>query len=275
MKPKHLDLLINVAATLVVLFIAGYVAWEALHTRTTATCSSRYPGATQFSLRTREGKPLSAIQLQARAGARDLGVVDNASVVEVAGGPSKEALQVSLRKLPAGADPSAAARNGIEFHWNPKIGGANSACLSYSILLSDQFPFGEGGFLPGVSAGEVAGSNAGGESISVGPRWDSAGKPSLAVTTGGDIRHFTGRSQPIPVNHWVKIEQELVLNEPGKENGVVRLWVDGTLVIDDERVLLRESPETLFDGVIAAVGYQRLPEAPGTLLISPFEIAWR
>jgi hypothetical protein len=218
---------------------------------------------------------LSAIELQARAGARDLGVVDNASVVEVAGGPSEEALQVSLRKLPAGADPSAVARNGIEFHWNPKIAGATSACLSYSILLSDKFPFGEGGFLPGISAGEVTGSNAGGESISVGPRWDNAGRPSLAATTGGDIRRFTGRSQPLPVNRWVKIEQELVLNEPGQENGVVRLWVDGTPVIDDARVPLRESTETILEGVLAVAGYQRVPDTPGTLLISPFEIAWR
>jgi len=73
----------------------------------------------RFSLQSASGKPLTAAELQARAGLRDLGVFNNAAVVVVDGGPSPEALEVKLRKLPGEADKTDTARNGIEFHWSP------------------------------------------------------------------------------------------------------------------------------------------------------------
>jgi len=274
-SPKHLDRLINVAGALVVLFVLGYVAFEALHTEVEQPCSARYPAATRLSLQTSEGKPLSAIQLQARAGLRDIGVIDNASVVEVQNGPSPDALEVKLRKLPAGADPSDKARNGIEFRWAPPgMAKATSACLSYSVWLPDGFEFGGGGFLPGVFGGSRdTGTMADG--LSVSPQWDGEGRPVLTAIGSGGVHRMLGTAEPLPMNRWVKVEQEIVLNDPGAENGRARLWIDGTPTIDDSRVPLRNDTDVLLSGVLVAIGYHQMPAQPGVLRLSPFQISWR
>src|SRR5690606_24782531 len=119
MESKQLNLLINTGAVLVGITLVSYFVYSALHGDSALPCSDHYGTATRFSLHTGDGKPLSPIELQARAGARDLGVIDNASVVSVEGGPSAEAIEVNLRKLPGDADPSDTARNGIEFRWSP------------------------------------------------------------------------------------------------------------------------------------------------------------
>ena len=80
-NPKHLDLLINLGAALVGLIVVGYVVYAAFHTEVEQPCSTRFPAATRFSLQTGAGKPLTPVELQARAGLRDLGVIDNATVV--------------------------------------------------------------------------------------------------------------------------------------------------------------------------------------------------
>lgn len=275
-SPKHLDTLINVAGALVVLFVVGYVAYSALHTEVEQSCGARYPAATRFSLQTGEGKPLSAIQLQARAGLRDIGVIDNASVVQVADGPSPDALEVKLRKLPAGADVSDKARNGIEFRWAPPgLAKATSACLSYSVWLPDKFEFGGGGFLPGVFGGSKPDAAKKADGFSVAPQWGPDGKPLMVAIGGGGIRRTSGTNEALATNRWVKLEQEIVLNDPGVENGRARLWIDGKLASEDSRVPLRNDSDTLITGILAAIGYHQAPAQPGMLRLSPFEIAWR
>lgn len=279
MNPKYLQLFINIAAAVVGLFVIGYVAYSWLRTEAEAPCGTRYPAATRFSLQTREGKPLSAIELQARAGLRDFGVVDNAAVVHVEGGPAPEALEVRLRKLPPGADADAIARNGIEFHWAPPgMAHAAATCLSYSVWLPDKFAFGTGGFLPGVfGKGAKLEPDAADRALSVFPRWDESGKPMLtAVLEGGEIRRISGKVAALPTERWFKIEQEVVLNEPGKADGRIRLWVNGVLALEDLHVPLRRSDDAVLSGVLASIGYQRAPDlSTGMLRVSPFEIAWR
>ncbi len=197
-NPKHLNLLINFGGALVGLFVVGYVVYAAFHTEVEQPCSTRFPAATRFSLQTGAGKPLTAVELQARAGLRDLGVIDNAKVVPVDGGPSPDALEVKLRNLPAGDDPDAKMRNGIEFRWSPPgIAGATSACLTYSVWLPDKFEFGGGGVLPGVFGGEPAAprQRAVNDRLTVAFEWSSEGQPSLvAALDGGEHLRMSGAS---------------------------------------------------------------------------------
>ncbi|MCZ7595840.1 MAG: hypothetical protein M5U16_13790 [Hyphomicrobium sp.] len=279
MQSKHLNLLINCGAVLVGLIVVGYVAYSAIHTEVEQPCSSRYPAPTRFSLQTGQGKPLSAIELQARAGLRDLGVIDNAAVVRVEGGPSSEALEVKLRKLRGSDDASDTARNGIEFRWSPPgIAGATSACLSYSVWFPDKFAFGGGGVLPGVFGGVPATQKlpAASDQLSITPQWDYEGKPVLAATVGGgDVRRMLGSETPLPTERWIPVQQEVILNAPGQANGVARLWIDGTLIVDDQGLQLRKDAKAVLAGVLVAAGYRRAPPEPGMLRFSPFEIAWR
>ena len=74
------------------------------HTEVEPPCSERYPAPIALCAADRAGKPLTPIELQARAGLRDVGVIDNATVVAVDDGPSPDALEVKLRNLPGGDD---------------------------------------------------------------------------------------------------------------------------------------------------------------------------
>jgi hypothetical protein len=278
-NPKHLDLLINLGAALVGLIVVGYVVYAAFHTEVEQPCSTRFPAATRFSLQTGAGKPLTPVELQARAGLRDLGVIDNATVVRVEDGPSPEALEVKLRNLPAGDDPDAKLRNGIEFRWSPPgIAGANSACLSYSLWLPEKFEFGGGGVLPGVFGGEPAAprQRAVNDRLAVTLEWSAEGQPSLvAAVDGGEHSRMSGTNFSLPTSRWTKIEQEIVLSDPNQPNGVVRLWVDGELIAEDDKVPLRKDDKVLLTGVLIAIGYKRAPPSGGMLRLSPIEIGWR
>jgi len=275
-NPKHLQLLINVAGAVVGLGVVGYVVYAALHTEIEKPCSERYPAAMRFSLQTSEGKPLSAIELQARAGLRDLGVIDNAAVVRTTGGPAEEALQVKLRPLPNGADAGAVVRNGIEFRWAPPgMENASAACLSYSVRIPDKFDFGGGGFLPGLFGSE-GGRSAAREAFSVAPQWDERGRPWLnAGVEGGEALRVSDTATPLPSERWFRVEQEVVLNAPGQANGTARLWVNGELVAENLAVPLRKDGKALLAGVLAAIGYRRAPAQPGTVEVSAFDVSWR
>ena len=96
---KKLNLFINIGGSLIGIFVLGYVVYSAYHTATEPPCSERYPAPMRFALQTATGKTLTPIELQARAGLRDVGVIDNAAVVAVNDGPSPDALEVKLRKL--------------------------------------------------------------------------------------------------------------------------------------------------------------------------------
>lgn len=276
-NPRQFELLINVGTVIVGVIIVGYIVFAAFQSRTEGTCSATYPAPARFSLHTSEGKPLTAIQLQARAGLRDLGVIDNAAVVQAPGAPSPDVLEVKLRRLPGDADASARARNGVEFRWAPpNMAKASATCLTYSIWLPEKFDFGGGGFLPGVFGGKTAGEKPADGTISVAPQWDTDGRPAVSVTLeSGEIRRMMGSAAALPTNRWIKLEQETVLNEPGQANGRVRLWVDGKLIIEDSTLPLRDDTNALLKGVLAAIGYRGLPATQGTVRLSPLEISVR
>ena len=275
MESKQLNLLINTGAALVGLILVGYFAYSAMHTDSALPCSDRFGAATRFSLHTGDGKPLTPIELQARAGAHDFGVIDNASVVSVTDGPAPEVLEVKLGKLSGNTDSSDTARNGIEFRWAPPgVKGAASACVSYSVWFPEKFQFSGGGILPGVFGVNTAQPSD--TKITVSPQWDGGGKPIIGSTAeSGEIRHMFGQSSALPTGRWIKVDQEVTLNEPGHSDGTARLWIDGTLVIEDKRMGLRNGADILLAGVLVTAAHRRLPVDPGMLRLSPVEVSWR
>ena len=73
----------------------------------------------------------------------------------------------------------------------------------------------------------------------------------------------------------LRIDVEVVLNKPSEPDGAVRLWVDGSLTLDADGIVLRSDDKTSLMGVLAAAGYRRSPETPGLLRLSPLDIAWK
>lgn len=276
-NPKHLNLLINVGAALVGVIVVGYVLYSAFHTEAEAPCSARYQ-ATRFSPQNAAGKPLTRAELQARAGLHESGIVDNASVVPVEGGPAPVALEVKLRKMPAHANADDASPNGIDFHWTPPgLSGATGACLAYDVWLDDKFTFGAGGQLPGVFGGVPAepGKRTIAGQLTVNPNWDGNGYPLILAVREAEQRRMIGTNIVLPTNRWIKIELETVLNAPGVADGVARLWIDGDLIVQDTAITLRQDEKEKLNGVLAAASYRLVPPLPGTLRLSHFEIGWR
>jgi hypothetical protein len=276
---KKLNLFINLGGSLIGVIVLSYVVYAAYHTATEPPCSERYAAPIRFALQTASGKALTPIDLQARAGLRDVGVIDNATVVAVNDGPSPDALEVKLRNLPGGDDAGAKSRNGIEFRWSPPgMKGATATCLSYNLWLPDKFDFGDGGFLPGVFGGDPATARQQGENdpLTVALEWSGEGHPSLAAAVDGSERlRLSGAGKPMVTGRWMKIEQEVVLNDPSQKNGTLRLWVDGELIVDNQRVELRKDDKVMLAGVLAAIGYENAPPPDSKLRLSPIEIARR
>ena len=276
---KKLNLFINLGSALIGVIVVSYVVYAAYQTATEPPCSERYPAPIRFGLQTAAGKSLTPIELQARAGLRDVGVVDNAAVVAVKDGPSPDALEVKLRSLPGGDDASAKARNGIEFRWSPPgMLGATATCLAYSVWLPEKFDFGGGGFLPGVFGGDPATTRqqATSDPLTLVLEWSAEGRPSLTAAVDGSERlRLSGAGEPLAAGRWTKVEQEVVLNDPGQTNGTLRLWIDGALIVENQRVELRKNDKVMLTGVLAAIGYENAPPRDSTLRLSPLEIARR
>lgn len=278
-NPRHVHLLLNLIGVVGAAVGIGYVAYSVWQTNAVEPCSSRFPAPTRLPLARPDGTQLTAIDLQARAGRHNLGVLQNASVVPSQGGPAPEALEIRLRDLPAGeAHPG--ARNGIAFRWVPPgLKEATSTCISYGLWLPDRFEFGEGGLLPGVFGADSATAGANTppvDRLSGQPEWNRAGKPTLvALLEGGTLARISGAKSALPTNRWLRIEQEAALNTPGKSDGLLRLWVNGELVLEGRNVAWRRDAGAGFSGALLATGYRLSNPQPGLLRLSLIELAWK
>ena len=74
---------------------------------------------------------------------------------------------------------------------------------------------------------------------------------------------------------WSAIEQEVVLNSPGKLNGTVRLWIDGELRVEETNIAMRANENSNISGVISDVGYRRGSKTASAIRLSPFKMSWR
>jgi Polysaccharide lyase 14 len=273
-------LIFNAVGVLIGLTIVWYVAYSFIHTDAAPTCSARYPAPTRFSLHTASGAPMSPIELQARAGLGEWGVIDNAKIVAAPKTPTGVALEVKLATVPDAESGSERPANGISFRWSPSgVRTASAVCLNYDVWLADDFAFNDGGLLPGIIGGPsgAAASEPGSKDrFSARPQWRRGGEGELAVAVAGShyvpvsVKRFS-----LPKGRWMHVEQELVLNTPGAADGIARLWLDGELKAEDTRATLRKDKGAAIFGVLADIGYVRTSAKPSTLRLTPFELSWK
>lgn len=105
-------------------------------------------------------------------------------------------------------------------------------------------------------------------SVSMGSRSEGAGElytylpltsanaaAAKAVTTGKTIENSdygfsVGRGAfTFPTGEWVTVTERIKLNDVGKKNGQVRLWVNGASAIELYNVSLRESEDSIIQGM--------------------------
>lgn len=282
MRPSFNTIVFNVAGLGILVIVAGYMVTSLFHVEQTPMCTARYGNGQQFALQNSEGEGLSPLELQARLSVREWGVLTNARIVETA---DKQAqyLQVALGKVTDenAAEPSddetASPAGGVGFVWQPSnLENAKAACLSYRIYMPKDFAFETGGTMPGLyAAGDVADLDQAQPQAGFVSRlgWQKDGGAGIALQTPETSGMWLApRQLAWPQNRWVAIAQEVVLNTPGQSDGVMRLWLDGQLVIDQKGMNLGAIAETGITGVVADVKYNQQSAANGRLTMSPFVV---
>ncbi|MDX2157953.1 MAG: hypothetical protein SFW09_15750 [Hyphomicrobiaceae bacterium] len=283
--PSRNVMLFNGAAVLVVGASLAMVVRSMLFLESVPPCADRYVNATRFSI-DRNGFPMATSDLQSRLGNTDWGLHDGARVVKLKSGPAKHALQIDMARAPSDAlTTSADSRPGVGFTWSPKgLGQTQSACLSYSVFLPERFVFGKGGRLPGLMGATPESAEADqGPAFSTRFTWGPAGKADIlahlpAWPEGRSLAGSAGAFE-IPRGRWVSLEQEIVLNGPGRKDGALRVWVDGSIVVNRSDMVFRTKPTVTFAGVLAEslAGEPPAGAKKGNqkIWLTPFELRWQ
>lgn len=134
--------------------------------------------------------------------------------------------------------------------------GAQAACLRYAVRFEEDFDFARGGKLPGLYGGSGASGCTpaeGDDGFSVRFMWRANGDgeayaylPGSNTRCGLSIGRGTWRFAP---SRWTVLEQEVVVNRPGAEDGILRVWVDGEPVINETNVNYRTTDSLAVRGI--------------------------
>ncbi len=274
---KFNSILFNLAGVAVLVTVAGYAAYEAVTTPAFSRCSARFPSGQQFTLNGARGSPLTAIELQGRSGSREWGLLKNAQVLNNAANRPGGSLEVNLAST---NDEEKLNQNGVGFVWAvPEVGKAASACLSYSVFIPAGFSFSRPGHLPGIYGAtdvEQIDQPLPEDGFAARMSWAQAGFAGVAITANGG-GYFDGPERVLlwPTGRWVDIEQEVKLNTPARDNGELRLWIGGKLVLNQNRVKLRKTANTILSGVVGDITYAEGQGDAAKILVSPFMLQWQ
>jgi hypothetical protein len=277
--PSNKTIVFNAAASLVAIAAVVGVVRTWLVPSAVKSCSDRYSTSMVFPLE-RDGVVLTATDIQARTGGRDAGLIENVDVIRLKRGPVPIAMSVELPKGSAAPTSSVVPKGGLSLPWQPRsLKDKTAVCLSYQLLLPSDFDFNLGGVLPGVLGGEEQTNNR----FLVQLGWHQGGSFGATNFVTLDGKKWRQQAEAdgytIPRGRWVKIDQEVILNQPDQEDGVLRVWLDGVLAIDKADLAYRVKPDISLAGVSADIFYNgedvagRAP-ADAKVLLSPFEIRW-
>ena len=279
--PSSKVILFNAAAVIVTSAAVFAAVRSMLVSPVAAPCSGRYLNMTAFALQ-RGGAMLTAADLQAGVSGRDAGVIDNVAVARLKDAPAPLAIGVTLAKGSASPRWTAGPKGGMSFPWEPRVlGSKTSACLTYHALLPADFDFHRGGVLPGLAGADVVER---GDGFLARLAWRAAGRGGVVLSVNSGGKAFAGPAEreafAFPRGRWVKLEQEIVLNTPGKDNGAMRVWVDGALAVERTDLVYRSKSEVAITGVAADVYYGLEDGRDGApkdakVWLSPFELRWQ
>jgi hypothetical protein len=283
-RPSNTAIAINVVA----IGIMGTAAYAAIRhsvfPERAEACVERYHQEQTLALIKNKQK-ISPDDLQASLNGLDIGVTENLTIRELKEGPANAAIGArygaNSRMMPTAASPA----GGFSFPWQPRglPRDAQAACLSYHVFVPKDFDFGLGGVLPGLSArdgGTVVGSLHGVDTAIIW-RGDGSIESNVSRLTESDrsVEQFSGNRTKLEKGRWVRIDHEMVLNTPKAANGIVRTWVNKSLVVEAIEKTLREGSTVVQTGVAAHTyfggeGIGGAAPKEQTLWMTPFEVRW-
>ncbi|MGF1515553.1 MAG: polysaccharide lyase [Elainellaceae cyanobacterium] len=177
---------------------------------------------------------------------------------EVLPGQQSDVLRVHYPK--GSAAPSVSRKEGVpigggQFYADLDLPPQDSLRLGYSVRFSEDFEFVKGGKLPGLFGGEGAsGGNIpdGTDGFSARLMWrrDGQGEVYAYLPTSEGYGTSIGRGAwTFTPGEWHDLEQEVVLNQPGKADGQVRVWLDDKLVLEERDLTFRTTDKLKLDGI--------------------------
>lgn len=125
----------------------------------------------------------------------------------------------------------------------------------YLVKFADNFQFVRGGKLPGLYGGKgiVSGVMPNGyDGFTSRYMWVERGGGSIyaylptSVTWGTYLGKGKFTFQP---GVWHTLQQQVVLNAPGRTNGVIRVWLDGKLVVNEQNLRFRDTSTLHLTGI--------------------------
>ena len=222
------------------------------------------------------------------AGIKGWGLAERVALETARDAPSPLVLAVAVPKGSINPRNAHAPQGGMGFRWRPGIpAGATAACLAYGLFLPSDFAFNKGGKLPGLFGGEgpAGGKTADGTSgFSVRLMWRTNGLGEVYAYIPG---HPRGRGASLdrgawtfPRGRWIDVQEEVVLNTPGKPDGELRVWIDGEMRLSHADVIYRTTTDLGIAGVMADIFYGGKTAAwaapdDTVIRITPFRLSWR
>ena len=246
-------------------------------------CAERYGQAGMFALERSSGARLEPSELQSKLAGREWGVLHNIAIRPDETAAGKTAMTVTFK---AGGEIEPAKRraaSGVGFQWQPGyLLGANAACLSYSVKLPAKFEPANGGTLPGLFGARSKHTEP---DFSLRMRWLADARLGIQPVNSRSKEKsraiaIAGQRLKLPRDRWFEIEQEVILNTPGKSDGIVRVWVDGNIWLTLEGQTFRKDANSGFRGVIADTHYangdmQWAPAPTATeIKLTPLLVRW-
>jgi len=130
-----------------------------------------------------------------------------------------------------------------------------SGCLAYDVAFEPGFDFAKGGKLPGLYGGDAPSGGADtARGFSTRYMWRAGGAgeiyayvPEKNGEYGESISPGAWTFMPGP---WHRLEQEVMVNHKGSHDGVLRVWVDGRLVVNWADMLYRINDDVFVAGLM-------------------------
>jgi len=148
---------------------------------------------------------------------------------------------------------------GFDFNFQ----GYTTAILAYRIRFEAGFDFVKGGKLPGLAGGDTpSGGQSAENGFSMRLMWREEGYGEVYHYGPYRENHYgdsIGRGNfRFEAGRWMNIMQQIVLNTIGPDgtpnaDGILRLWVDGKLVIESTSMVYRNKPEVLISALMYTI----------------------
>ena len=183
----------------------------------------------------------------------------NLARIEEPGGRFETFLRASYPSnscSPASTTDYGTPEGGGQFLAVAGLAPTNALHLRYYVRFSEGFDFVKGGKLPGLFGGTNSFSGGaipdGTNGFSVRYMWrtDGDGEAYTYLATsdsyGTEIGRGRWRFQP---GEWHCLEQRVVLNAPGSDDGRLTVWVDGHLLVDERALRYRTTDSLQIRGI--------------------------